>query len=130
MTLAGVLLSLDIDGTLAIGSPPGPIGRDAVAAVVEAGAVVGSASDRTVAEQTRLWVPWRLAPAFTLGKHRLATLRDRHACTTHVHVGDRFTDELHARQADFTFVSALGVAPGPAGLLDLLLTLRTTSEEC
>lgn len=127
MTAAGVLLSLDIDGTLAIGSPPGPLDRAAVAGVLAAGAVVGSASDRTVSEQARLWAGWALAPAFTLGKHRLAALRAHHPGLTAVHIGDRFTDRLHARQADFTFVSVFDVAPGATGLLDLLLTLRTTT---
>ena len=44
------LLSFDIDGTLEEGDPPGPIGMDLVVRALEMGYVVGSSSDRTVAE--------------------------------------------------------------------------------
>ena len=52
---APVVVSFDIDGTMVFGHPPGPIALGFVRAVVAAGHVVGSASDRTAGDQSSLW---------------------------------------------------------------------------
>src|SRR5258708_2777290 len=50
-----ILVSFDIDGTLEVGDPPGPLTLDMVRLAKSSGWVIGSASDRTVAEQEKMW---------------------------------------------------------------------------
>ena len=50
-----VLLSLDIDGTLEVGDPPGTIPLALVQRARDLGYIVGSSSDRVVSDQERLW---------------------------------------------------------------------------
>ena len=46
-----ILISFDIDGTLEMGDPPGPIPLALVRLAKERGYVVGSSSDRTLLDQ-------------------------------------------------------------------------------
>ena len=50
-----ILFSLDIDGTLEIGDPAGPITLTQVRELINRGCIVGSASDRVIAEQRTMW---------------------------------------------------------------------------
>lgn len=99
-----VVVSFDIDGTLHFGDPAGPIPVDVVRAVLAAGHVVGSASDRTRADQRRLWADHEVEVAFIGGKHHLPDVRRRFPAGRYVHIGDTDVDAHFARQAGFEFV--------------------------
>jgi hypothetical protein len=98
------VVSFDIDGTLQFGDPAGPVPVAVVRAVLAAGHVVGSASDRTRADQRRLWAHHRIEVAFLGGKHHLADVRQRFPAGRYVHLGDTDVDEHFARRAGFDFV--------------------------
>jgi len=111
-----VLVSFDIDGTLEIGDPPGPIGLDLVRQAQAQGYVVGSSSDRTVADQRRLWEVAGLETDFVGHKHHLEATKARFDCARLVHIGDTPVDEYYATLAGFEFWYALDVPePGTVG---------------
>ena len=110
------LLSFDIDGTLEEGDPPGPIGMDLVVRALEMGYVVGSSSDRTVAEQQKMWARRGLRVDFTGHKHHLNQVGARFRGHRLVHIGDTNVDEHYARLAGFEFHYAATLpTPGTAG---------------
>lgn len=96
-------MSFDIDGTMSFGDPAGPVDVGLVRAVAALGHVVGSASDRTRAEQTALWARHGLEVAFVGGKHHLAEVRGRFPAERYVHIGDTVVDEHFALEAGFEF---------------------------
>lgn len=99
-----MLVSFDIDGTMAFGEPPGPVPVSFVQAAIDAGHVVGSASDRTRSAQARLWSAHGTAVRFTEHKHQLALLRERFpAVVRWIHIGDTDVDERSASAAAFEF---------------------------
>jgi hypothetical protein len=98
-----VLVSFDIDGTLEIGDPPGPVTFQMVAEAKRRGHIIGSASDRTLREQRRIWERAQIEPDFVSHKHDLAATKDRYACTRLVHIGDTAVDEHFALVAGFEF---------------------------
>lgn len=115
---AVILVSFDIDGTLEVGDPPGPILLAAVRQARQLGYVIGSASDRTRSDQESLWKTCGISVDFVGGKHHLPEVRERFDCTRYVHIGDSLVDELYANQAGFEFRFVDGV---PAdGKLDWL----------
>jgi hypothetical protein len=102
--ISPVLISFDIDGTMAFGEPPGPVPVWFVRSAIEAGHVVGSASDRTTAGQRLLWAAHGTAVQFTEHKHRLELLRERFPAVAHfIHVGDTDVDRRCASTAGFEF---------------------------
>jgi phosphoglycolate phosphatase-like HAD superfamily hydrolase len=111
-----LVVSFDIDGTMSFGDPSGPVAVDLVQAVASLGHVVGSASDRTRAEQTKLWTTHGVEVAFVGGKHHLTDVRRRFAAHRYVHIGDTVVDEHFALAAGFEFVSVEHLpAPGAPG---------------
>jgi hypothetical protein len=70
-----ILVSLDIDGTMEFGEPPGPVTVAIVRRLLAAGIVVGSASDRTRGDQEDCWHTCDVAVAFVGGKHHLDEVR-------------------------------------------------------
>lgn len=99
-----VLLSLDIDGTLEIGDPPGTIPLAWVHRARAKGYVVGSASDRTMSDQRRLWALHGIETDFVGHKHRLDEIRARFPQTTRwIHIGDGDADHIYAVQHGFEF---------------------------
>ena len=113
-----ILVSFDLDGTLEVGDPPGPIPIAAVRKTQELGYTIGSASDRTRRDQEDLWATHGIPVHFVGGKHHLHEVRARFDCVRYVHIGDSLVDELYALQAGFEFhhVDALPV-DGTAGWL-------------
>lgn len=102
--VAPVLISFDIDGTMAFGEPSGPVLVSFVRAAIDAGHVTGSASDRTTAGQRQLWAAHSTAVRFTEHKHRLGLLRARFpAVVRFIHVGDTDVDRRCASTARFEF---------------------------
>ncbi len=98
------LISFDIDGTLEVGEPPGPVRLDFVRWVQERGCVIGSSSDRTLGFQSGLWSRAGISTDFVSGKHQLADVRTRFDCDLFIHIGDTQVDEHFAGLAGFTYV--------------------------
>ena len=103
LDLNQILISFDIDGTLAAGDPPGPVTFDMVSAARSRGHVIGSASDRTLAEQRAIWAPAGISVDFLCHKHRLADATAQFGCARMLHIGDTATDEYYAGLAGFRF---------------------------
>jgi len=97
------LISFDIDGTMEFGDPPGRISAQWVRQAKELGCLVGSASDRPLAEQQRLWKANGIEGDFFTLKHWLENLKTQFSAEEYWHVGDGQMDELYAVQAGFTF---------------------------
>jgi len=111
-----ILVSLDIDGTLELGDPPGPVTLAFVRAVKARGHLVGSSSDRTVAEQRRMWVEAGITPDFVGHKHHLPETIQAFTATRLVHIGDTHVDEYYATLAGFEYFDCHDVPePGTAG---------------
>ena len=98
-----ILVSFDIDGTLEVGDPPGPVTLATVLRARELGYTIGSASDRTRGDQEALWAAHGITVDFVGGKHHLGEVRARFACERYVHIGDSLVDRLYAEQAEFEF---------------------------
>ena len=72
-----ILVSFDIDGTLEVGDPPGPIELALVRRAKALGYIVGSASDRVRSDQMSLWTTHALEMDFVGHKHLLDAVRER-----------------------------------------------------
>lgn len=111
-----VVVSFDIDGTMTFGDPAGPVGIELVREVAALGHVVGSASDRTRAEQSALWSRHGIDVSFVGGKHHLAEVRRQFPADRYVHIGDTVVDEHFALGAGFEFFDVTGLPePGSPG---------------
>ena len=98
------LFSFDIDGTLEIGEPPGIIplrwcGRRAPRLSV------GSCSDRPISFQTAMWERLKIAPDFTVLKHRLSDLKARFEAAATITSATRTSTSTSA-DAGFRFLRA------------------------
>jgi hypothetical protein len=98
-----ILVSFDIDGTLEVGDPPGPIPLSVVADARARGYIVGSASDRTVGEQRAMWSAAGIEVDFIGHKHHLTANTERFGCTRLIHIGDTEADRYYAELAGFEF---------------------------
>ena len=99
------LISFDIDGTLEVGEPPGLITMEMVRQAQGLGYLIGSCSDRTVAEQQRIWRANRIAAEFTVLKHRLEEVKEQFAADEYYHIGDTEADRRASFQAGFEFLT-------------------------
>jgi phosphoglycolate phosphatase-like HAD superfamily hydrolase len=109
------LVSFDIDGTLEMGDPAGPIPAALVRRVQADGCVIGSCSDRTIREQSEMWAAAGIVPDFVIGKTGLAGVRELFPCERFVHIGDTQVDAHYAERADFEFIFVLDLARRLAG---------------
>ena len=115
------VVSFDIDVTLEMGDPPGPILADFVRRTQEEGCIIGSCSDRTMREQSDVWERAGIVPDFVVAKHRLERIREQFACERFVHIGDTHVDAHFAELAGFEFFFAddlagrLGSPENPPG---------------
>lgn len=100
------VLSVDIDGTLEIGEPPGIVPVALVRTAQRLGYLVGSCSDRPISFQEAMWERLAIRADFTVLKHRLAEVRERFAAAAYYHIGDTEVDERFAREAGFHFLRA------------------------
>ena len=85
----------------------------------ELGFIVGSASDRTLGEQTTHWARSGVEVDFVSLKHRLMELKDRFPDGPHLHIGDTELDRWFATQAGFGF-RWVGDLPSDGSLVWLL----------
>jgi hypothetical protein len=106
-----VLLSLDIDGTLETGDPSGPVTIEVVKLAKARGLVVGSASDRTISHQRRMWEEAGVVVDFVGHKHHLAHLVQPFGCHRRVHIGDTDVDRHYAVLAGLEFCHVDEVPP-------------------
>ena len=100
------VLSVDIDGTLEIGEPPGIVPVALLHTAQRLGYILGSCSDRPLSFQQAMWEGLGIRADFTALKHRLAEVRARFAAAAYYHVGDTDLDERFAREAGFHFLRA------------------------
>jgi hypothetical protein len=100
------LFSFDIDGTLEVGEPPGIIPVALVRQAQHLGHLVGSCSDRPISFQAVMWERLKIAPDFTVLKHRLGDLKARFEAAAYYHIGDTDIDEHYALIAGFRFLRA------------------------
>ncbi|MEK7777745.1 MAG: HAD family hydrolase [Chloroflexota bacterium] len=100
------LISFDIDGTMEFGDPPGQVTAQWVKLAKEQGNLVGSASDRPLAEQRRVWAQTGIELDFVILKHWMLELRTTFQADEYWHVGDGQMDQLFAQRAGFTFFLA------------------------
>ena len=112
---SGTLVSFDIDGTLELGNPPGPLTRNFVLHVREQGCLIGSASDRTLREQEEVWAAFGIEPDFISRKHQLEDVRANFTWSSLFHIGDTHIDEHFARLAGFAFILVTDLAAVLAG---------------
>ena len=121
-----MLISFDVDGTMVFGDPPGPITLETVHKVKELGFVVGSASNRTIAEQSKLWREAGIEVDFVSLKHRLADLKERFVVAGYLHIGDTDEDCSFAERAGFDFLwcHQVPIDGSPDWLLDLARALE------
>ena len=84
-----ILISFDIDGTLEVGDPPGPLTMDMVRIVQEKGFLIGSCSDRPPTSQRSLWEEYDIHVDFTVAKHLLAGVKSDFEADAYYHIGDR-----------------------------------------
>ena len=120
-----VLLSFDVDGTLEDGDPPGPLSIQVVRRAIALGYVVGSASDRTLRDQSNLWVQRGIEPDFVSHKHTLEDIAMRFPAARRVHVGDTNVDDYYARLAGFEFVFAIAASEDPSWVESLALSAES-----
>ena len=113
------IFSFDIDGTLEVGDPPGPITLDLVKRVKELGHVIGSCSDRTLSEQASMWERNGIEAEFTSLKYQLPEILERFPCERAVHIGDSYVDKMYSERAGFTYL-----APDPEAVAALLAPTR------
>lgn len=114
-----ILVSFDIDGTLEVGDPPGPVTIEMVHRARHLGYVIGSSSDRTRLDQRTLWERLGIAVDFVSHKHHLHEVRAQFECQRYVHIGDTIVDELYAKKAgfEFTLVDVLPSMGAPGWIL-------------
>ena len=113
------LISFDIDGTLEVGDPPGTITMDMVRKVKALGFLIGSASDRTIGSQQRIWSDYGIAVDFTVLKHQIDRVKSRFVAEAYYHIGDGDMDRFYSERAGFQFLlvdaaTARLLAPTPS----------------
>ena len=101
------VISFDIDGTLEVGDPPGPISIAYVLSAIEKGYIVGSCSDRPLSYQKELWKQHNIDMKFTVLKQNLHEVRLKFPKNEYVHIGDTEVDQMMAKGADFGFVHSI-----------------------
>jgi hypothetical protein len=110
MAQARTLISFDIDGTLEMGDPPGPLAAGFVRRTQQGGCLIGSCSDRTIREQSAMWEAAGIVPDFVVVKNQLDSLRERFALDRYIHIGDTHVDAHFAEKAKFEFFFVLDLA--------------------
>ena len=116
------LVSFDIDGTLEMGDPPGPLSAAFVRRTQQRGHLIGSCSDRTIREQSAMWLAADIVPDFVVVKNQLDSVRERFVTERLVHIGDTDVDAYFAKLAGFEFIFVLDLADrlgSPGSLEDL-----------
>ncbi len=123
------LISFDIDGTLEVGEPPGPITLAMVKRAQALGYRIGSCSDRPVGLQRAMWERLGIAVDFAVLKHKMADARAQLGADECVHVGSADRDSHYSELAGFTFVRAGDAAGQPWATDDAGVALQPNTDE-
>ena len=99
-----ILVSFDIDGTLEVGDPPGPITMDMVRRARAHGCIIGSCSDRPLPVQQDIWDQHNIQANFVSPKQGLSEVKTRFAAEEYYHIGDTELDRQFALEAGFQFL--------------------------
>lgn len=99
-----ILISFDIDGTLEVGDPPGPITMDMVRKAQELGCIIGTCSDRPLSAQRELLSKQNIQTDFTALKHMLGEVKGAFGAEQYYHIGDTELDRQFAQRAGFGFI--------------------------
>ena len=100
-----ILISFDIDGTLEIGDPPGPLTMEMVRIVRDKGFVIGTCSDRPPSSQRTLFAEHDIDVDFAVAKHLLAGVKTEFEADAYYHIGDREDlDRQMALRVGFDFL--------------------------
>ena len=99
-----ILISFDIDGTLACGDPPGAITFHMVRRARQLGCIVGTGSDRPTSHQRAMFAAEGLDLDFVGHKHLLHEARSRFRADHYLHIGDTEDDRFYAERAGFRFL--------------------------
>ena len=102
-----IIISYDIDGTVIAGDPPGIITMNMIKRSKELGYIIGSASDRTITDQTQIWERNNIEMDFIVLKHTLPELVNKLKPRQGFHIGDTNMDEYYAKQAGLTFIDII-----------------------
>ena len=111
--MPGRLVSFDIDGTLEVGEPPGPITLDMVRRAKALGYLVGSCSDRPSGLQRMMWQQAGIQVDFTVQKHKMAEAREQTGADECFHVGTADRDTHYTELSGFTFLPAWTTTDAP-----------------
>ena len=100
-----ILISFDIDGTLEVGAPPGPLTMDMVRIAQQKGFLIGSCSDRTLGGQRAVWDQHDIPVHFVAWKHMLPDVKVQFEADVYYHIGDHEDlDRQNALRAGFEFL--------------------------
>jgi len=108
-----ILISFDIDGTLEVGDPPGPVTLDMVRRARESGCIIGTGSDRTLSVQQDLMDKNNIPIDFVSLKHKLSEVREAFEVERYYHIGDTELDRQFALRAGFNFLWMKSAASEP-----------------
>ena len=100
-----ILISFDIDGTMEVGDPPGPLTMEMARIAQNKGFLIGSCSDRPPSAQRAIWEQAKIAVDFVIPKHMLADVKAKFDAERYFHIGDREDlDRQNALRAGFEFL--------------------------
>jgi hypothetical protein len=100
-----ILISLDIDGTLEIGDPPGDLTMDQVRIAKGKGYIIGTCSDRPISTQRNIFKEHNIEIEFSVSKHMLPDIKKQFEADVYCHIGDRDDlDRQYAIKADYDFM--------------------------
>ena len=100
-----ILISLDIDGTLEVGDPPGVLTMEMVRRSHARGLIIGSCSDRPLSTQRAIFERHGIPLEFAVSKHMLPDVMARFEAKAYYHIGDREDlDKKYAERAGFQFL--------------------------
>lgn len=100
-----ILISFDIDGTLEVGDPPGPLTMEMVRIVRTKGFLIGSCSDRPPSSQRSMWKEYDIDVDFAVAKHMLSEVKSGFTADAYIHIGDREDlDKQNAERNGFDFL--------------------------
>ena len=100
-----ILISFDIDGTMEVGDPPGPLTMDMARIAQQKGFLIGSCSDRPPSAQRAIWNQHDIEADFVSAKHMLADVKAKFEADRYYHIGDREDlDRQNALRSGFEFL--------------------------
>ena len=122
------LISFDMDGTLEVGNPPGPVTMDMVRRAVEMGYIIGSASDKPVPVQRSIWEQHGITVSFAIHKQNLDKVREEFEAEAYQHIGDTNMDEHYAIMHGFDYLDVAMDLAEPWMVLEALAVAAAEAE--